>query len=304
MTLSTEALASVLQKKIVIVGGCGAVGGLFISALQSAGAKLISSIDCELSSERQPDVSYFQGDIASLNDRAKNEIRNADVLIFALPETVFLESLEKLSVLFKSDILLIDTLSVKTPVEVIYKSFPASVELLSINPMFAPILGFEGQSIAAVVFQGGESVKRFVALLESWGSSLSYLSATEHDRMTAALQVATHASILSFGMALAALDYDIDTAEQLMPPPHKLMLALLARILSADSEVYRDIQASSPYAAEARTTLLASMESFSSCIEDGGADNFAGLFAEMIDIFGGRRADYAELCQKIFLQAL
>ena len=60
----------------------------------------------------------------------------------------------------------------------------------------------------------------------------------EHDRLTAALQVAGHAAIIAFGHALSSLGYDADRLRSLWTPPHRVMLALLARMGTLDAEVY------------------------------------------------------------------
>ena len=81
------------------------------------------------------------------------------------------------------------------------------------------------------------------------------MSVQEHDRLTASLQVATHASILAFGRALQILDADIGVVAAVAPPPHRTLLALLARIVIGTREVYRDIEVAHPYPGEGRQAL-------------------------------------------------
>src|SRR6202012_2271726 len=99
----------------------------------------------------------------------------------------------------------------------------------------------------------GPRARAFLALHERAGSRLVVLDAGEHDRRAAATQSAVHAAVLAYGIALLALDARPDP--DFSTPPSRLLVGLLARIVSLDPEVYRHIQADNPEASLARLAL-------------------------------------------------
>jgi prephenate dehydrogenase len=117
------------------------------------------------------------------------------------------------------------------------------------------------------------------------------LSAEQHDRYAALLQTVTHAAILAFGLALRRLDYDLETVLPVMTPPHRALLALLARILSASPEVYWDIQVQNPCAPEARQALESGLQELSRLIDGGDQRGFLRLLDELRDLFGAKQLD-------------
>ncbi|XGU19707.1 hypothetical protein ACETU7_34505 [Rhodococcus sp. 3Y1] len=73
--------------------------------------------------------------------------------------------------------------------------------------MFRPSLGPRGRAVIAVPYVGGPQSDRFLDIVRSWGASVAVMDADRHDRLAAATQVLTHASVLAFGVALAELGF-------------------------------------------------------------------------------------------------
>lgn len=92
----------------------------------------------------------------------------------------------------------------------------------------------------------------------------------------------------------------------LAPPPHTVMLALLARIVSGTPEVYWDVQAGNPLAPKARGALadgvrrldLLTSPDFTPTAEA----EFAAALSRIKVALGGRLNDYAQLCADLFTQ--
>ena len=55
--------------------------------------------------------------------------------------------------------------------------------------------------------------------MSSWGAHLVPIGAAEHDRLTAAIQVATHAAVLAFGHCLVKLNFEITRQPSLQRLP-------------------------------------------------------------------------------------
>lgn len=242
----------------------------------------------------------IENDILRPSDETLMLLGASDLVILAIPEPVAIESVRAVLPAMKRDSLLVDTLSVKSRYAQALMAMATSTELLGVNPMFAPSLGFAGRSVVAVPYRCGELAEAFMAFIAAQGAEVVRLDAEAHDRACAALQVATHASILCFGMALSAGGYDLAAAERIMPPPHRTMLALLARIVSADPEVYRDIQAANPFAPQIRETLVDAHRRLERIADSGDPESFRRLVAELRSMFAGTNTDYAALCARIF----
>ena len=285
----------------VVLGGNGAVGALFASVLAEAGVA-VTAIDVFTPAAQRPGVSFIRSDAADLSDEARRTVAAADWVVVALPEAVTLAAWESVTGLQPPDALFVDTLSVKLPlIGAMAGRINPSLEVISINPMFAPSLGFKGQSVAVVEVRRGRHAERFLQLLEDQGAALRFLDAELHDRYAPITQAATHAAILAFGLALRRLEYDLPAVRPIMPPPHRALLALLARVLSASPEVYRDIQSVNPHAPAARQALADGLRELEQVVESRDPVRFQRLFADLQEMFGGEaRAEFARLCARMF----
>lgn len=283
----------------VVVGGSGAVGALLVERLAAAGVPALRVID-RRSPGPLPHVDWIRDDICNPRDQTLRLIESADLVVLATPEEVAIASLGTLLPRMPPGSLLVDTLSVKSRFAQALEGFGTRVELLGINPMFAPSLGFAGRSVVAVPYVAGQRAEAFLDFVRAQGSDVVRLSAEEHDRACAALQVATHAAVLSFGMALRAANYDLASAARIAPPPHRTLLALLARIVAGDPEVYRDIQVANPFAAGMRVQLAAAQRQLDDVVSEGSAESFDRLIVDLRSIFADADVDYARLCARLF----
>lgn len=284
----------------IIVGGSGAVGSLFANALARAGIRDLVLLDRRAPVTSSVASAFIEGDIVQPGPEIMRRVRSCDLLVLATPESVAVASLEALLPAMKPGSLLVDTLSVKGRYARALTTMAASAELLGVNPMFAPSLGFAGRSVVAVPYRSSALGDTFLGIIAAQGADVIRLDAESHDQACAALQVVTHASILAFGMALAAGGYDIAAAERIMPPPHRTLLALLARIVAAEPEVYRDIQAANPFAARARANLVDAQRRLERIVACDDPEAFRRLVEELRGIFGDAGTDYAGLCARLF----
>lgn len=277
---------------------------MFARALADAGTRDLVVVDRrEPATSRSGTATYLEGDIARPSQEVLRCVGPCDLLILAIPEPAAIVALDAVLPAMKPGSLVVDTLSVKGRYAQALASQPpraTAIELLGVNPMFAPDLGFAGRSVVAVPYRPGPRAEAFLEFVAAQGSDVVRMSAEAHDQACAALQVVTHASILAFGMALAAGGYDVAVAERIMPPPHRTMLALLARIVAADPEVYRDIQAANPAAARARADLVDAHRRLERIVACDDPEPFARLIGELRELFREARTDYAGLCARLF----
>jgi 4-amino-4-deoxyprephenate dehydrogenase len=280
--------------RVLVAGGAGAVGSLFAERLQESGNDVVI-VDLTAPGPTQGVTRFVQGDISDPSAEVTDLVRAADVVLLSVPEPVALAAIGRLAGALRPDALIVDTLSVKTSVvPALRAAVMVAGEALSLNPMFAPSLGFAGHPVASVIVRNGWRGRALRDLIEHWGARVVTVTADQHDRVTAAAQVLTHAAVIGFGAALAELDVDIADLDRMGPPPHTALLSLLARIASGAPEVYWDIQAANPYAPAARRALARGVSQLTDVVEDGDPAAFGDLLNRLCGVLGPLQGAYRE----------
>jgi 4-amino-4-deoxyprephenate dehydrogenase len=291
----------VIGKRCVVAGGSGAVGAMFVELLDGAGAD-VCVVDLDGRPGQIPrDVRFRQADITQVDGGLAAELGEADVAVLAVPERVALAALPGVAEALPPGSLLAETLSVKSAIAQAASSI-SGLSVVGLNPMFAPSLGIAGRPVAAVVVHDGPGVTALLELIGSRGGRVVAMSAERHDRLAAAAQTLTHASVLAFGFALAELGVTAAELGAVAPPPHKLMLGMLARICSGTPEVYWDVQAGNPFAPRAREALAGGVRRLAEVV-DGGEEEFAAALADLGRFLGGDLEHHLRTCARAFAQA-
>ena len=289
-----------IGKRCVVAGGSGAVGAMFVELLSDAGAD-VCVVDLVRRDGRVPGgVRFRQGDISRVDDGVGAELEEADLVVLAVPEQVALAALAPVAHALPRGAVLAETLTVKSRIAREAESI-SGLSVVGLNPMFAPSLGLEGRPVAAVVVRGGPGVNALLELIDSRGGRVVSLSAEAHDRLAAAAQALTHAAVLSFGFALDELGVSAAELAAIAPPPHALMLAMLARISSGTPEVYWDVQAGNPFAPRARDALADGLRRLADVLE-GGPENFAAALADFRRFYGSDLDQHLRICVRAFAQ--
>lgn len=282
--------------RVVVAGGSGAVGSLFAERLQESGNDVVI-VDRSVPGPTHSVTRFVRGDISDPGAEVADVVRTADAVLLSVPEPVALVAVGRLVGMLRPGTLIVDTLSVKsTVVPTLHAAttIAGDVEALSLNPMFAPALGFAGHPVASVTVRDGRRGRALHDLIEGWGARVVTVTADQHDRLAAAAQALTHAAVLTFGIALTELDVDIADLDRIAPPPHTALLALLARIASGAREVYWDVQAANPYAPAARRALSHGVSQLAGVVEHGTCDQFGDLLDRLCAVFGPLRGTYRE----------
>jgi 4-amino-4-deoxyprephenate dehydrogenase len=284
--------------RVAVLGGAGAVGRLMAGALADGGGEVVVV-------DRAAELPAIRLDVERDAAELARVVAAVDAVVLALPEAVALAALPQVLSASAPGALLVDTLSVKTPFVQAVRAAGAPVEALSLNPMFAPALGFEGRPVLAVEISRGPRSDALIALLERCGARVVRVDEERHDVLAAALQVLPHAALLSLGLALARLDDDLDLGELLAvaPPPFVALVALLARIASASPETYWDIQDANPRAPDARAALaegLADLDTVALARDPGGFDM---LLERIHALLGDDREPLAEIAAALVERA-
>ncbi|MGL5859393.1 MAG: hypothetical protein ACRC35_13500 [Angustibacter sp.] len=276
--------------RCVVVGG-GAVGALF-------GDLLARSWDVVVV-DRTPGPGRVVGDLTAIDDALAARLGAAHAVVLAVPEPVAVAAVPALAAAMPSGALLVDTLSVKSRYARAIAATRPDLEVLGVNPMFAPSLPASGRPVATVELRGGPRGSRFLDLLTEAGVRLVPVTADRHDRLTSAAQALTHATVLSFGSALTQLDVTVEELAAVAPPPHATLLALLARIAAGTPEVYWDVQAANPFAEHARAALCAGAATVHAAVGEGEGE-FTRLLAAMRSVLGQQLDPLTDDCARVF----
>ncbi|EKX37845.1 hypothetical protein GUITHDRAFT_115985 [Guillardia theta CCMP2712] len=194
---------------------------------------------------------YLSADPCDPKDAVIERVRSASVIISCLPPGPCVRALEALAPHMASGALFTDVLSVKSGICSAYSELKDKyphIELLSVHPMFAPAAGWQGQNTVSIHIRTAGRSKAFEALIESWGSTIVPMESGElHDRVTSAVQNATHAALITFGLTLKKMGYDAGLAKKISTPPHRAMIAVIQRMASINEpDTYWDIQTENP----------------------------------------------------------
>lgn len=282
--------------RVVVAGGSGAVGALFAEHLQESGNDVVI-VDRNVPGPTHRVSRFVRGDITDPGAGVADVVRTADAVMLCVPEPAALVAIGRLTGTVRTDALIVDTSSVKsTVVPVLHAAatIAGDAEALSLNPMFAPSLGFAGHPVASVIVRDGRRGRALHDLIETWGARMVTVTADQHDRLAAAAQALTHAAVIAFGAALAELDVDIADLDRIAPPPHAALLALLARITSGAPEVYWDVQAANPHAPAARRALSRGVSELSGVVDDDDPAAFGDLLDRLRGVLGPLQGAYRE----------
>ncbi|MFL6449390.1 MAG: prephenate dehydrogenase dimerization domain-containing protein [Bryobacteraceae bacterium] len=276
------------------------MGGLLAQSLRNSGILVtISDFRAVTGSSVFAD-GYIECDVRLPSPALKSALRSSDCVCICLPEAATVDAVASVLPLMSNGSLWVDTVSVKSPLTLELQKRVGEYEILSINPMFAPALGWNKRSVAAVEICSGPKTRAFCALMASWGAQVENLTAIEHDQLTAAIQVATHAAILAFGHALIHLNFDITKAVRLATPPHRLLLTVLHRLASQNSDVYWDIQACHPLATVVRDKLADGIARLSRAPGADGQEQFRKLFDQIESVLQSEVNALHEWSQELF----
>lgn len=207
--------------KIVVVGGRGALGRVFVDMFTRSGYNVEI-----LEQDDWPDVDRI--------------VAGAGLVLVAVPIKLTESVIEKLNQL-PSDCILADITSTKHhPLQAMLKSHTGPV--VGLHPMFGP----DVQSLVkqVVVVCDGRHEARYAWLVEQmkvWGAVLHTSDAKQHDDAMAFIQVMRHFSSFVYGAHLSEENPDLEQLVAFSSPIYRLELVMVGRLFAQDPQLYADI---------------------------------------------------------------
>lgn len=284
-----------------VVGAAGAVATLFGQQLSAAGVQ-VTGVDLRPSPEDPADPlpwgSFLRVDVtAPVSEELREVLGTTDLLIVALPEAVGFAALDRIVPELPAGALLTDVFAVKAPMAEWLQTARSDLEVLSLQPLFAPDLGFAGQNVAAVEFAPGPRSGWLLERLGEWGARVTRVDADTHDGLCAINQVAVHTALLAYGLALETLGGDAKDLSDLSTPQSRALLAGVSRIAELNPEGYWAIQAGNPAGPAARAAVLQGVQRLMAWVDEGDDDGFTEALVSLrrhLALFGSDRTDQVD----------
>jgi prephenate dehydrogenase len=140
--------------------------------------------------------------------------------------------------------LLMDIASVKRkPMESMKRFTKEGVEILGTHPLFGPTAkSMQGQSIIFVPLREGRLYEEIYEMFRRNGARIEFLDAEKHDEIMSVVQGLTHFILISFGITLRDLNFDVEASRKFMSPTCEMLMDFVGRILHQDSHLYALIQ--------------------------------------------------------------
>ena len=222
----------VVDAKVVIVGGDGALGKRFASLFSRSGYAVTT-----LGPKDWSDAEAICADAA--------------LVLMAVPITLTEQLIKQLPKLPKHCVLA-DITSVKAkPLATMLDQHQGPV--VGLHPMFgADVTNLVKQVVVVCPGRQPQQYQWLLTQLKVWGAELTEKTAAEHDHAMQLIQAMRHFSSLVYGVHLADEQADLPQLLQLSSPIYRLELAMIGRLFAQNAELYADIMLS----AKAMTQLL------------------------------------------------
>lgn len=258
-------------QKIVVVGGRGKLGGLFVRYFARSGyyVEVLGGQDWQ---------------------NAESILNNADVVIVCVPIDKTVQVIEQLQPYLTENMILADLTSVKAqPLAKMLEVHGGAV--VGLHPMFGPDIASMAKQVVACC--NGRFADRYQWLLDQirlWGAKIEQIDATEHDHSMTYIQALRHFSTFAYGLHLSRQPVKLSQLLALSSPIYRLELAMIGRLFAQDGALYADIIADKP---ENLSVIEALQQSFSDSLnffKQGDKQGFIETFEQVHRWFG----DYSE----------
>ena len=270
-------------KKVVVVGGKGQLGAIFVDLFQR---------------------SDYQVAIIEQEDWPNSEaiLADAGAVIVAVPIRLTTMVIHHLNNLPK-DCILADLTSIKeSPLFEMKKAHAGPV--VGLHPMFGPdVTGLIKQTIISCQGRFPELYQWLLEQFEVWGAKIYPVEAHEHDQAMSMVQVMRHFSTIAYGYHLMAEGADIEKLVAMSSPIYRLELIMVGRLFAQDPTLYADII----FANKENVGMMKRFAyRFLELLEDVSLDDkdaFVDMFNHVSDWFGDYAEDFLEESKSMLLKA-
>lgn len=264
------------DKRVVVIGGAGAMGRLFTRLFQNAGATV-----------EVIDKDDWQHAAASCEQ--------ADAVLIAVPLTVTEEVILQLPMLPPSCVLA-DLTSIKEqPLAAMLAQHSGPV--VGLHPMFGQQqVTLAKQLVVACHGRDEAGYQWLLQAIEYWGARIKFIAAAAHDQAMSFVQVLRHLSSFVYGAHLAQEQVDVQQLVELSSPIYHLELMMVGRLFAQDAHLYADIITANPHHFKMLRRYVTLYDELLEELEQGNKQGFIECFAEVRQYFG-------EFAQKFLVES-
>lgn len=269
--------------KIVVVGGRGALGNVFVDMFTRSG---------------------YQVEILEHDDwpRADEILAGAGLVLVAVPINYTEEVIARLSALPEHCILADITSTKQRPLEAMLKVHKGPV--VGLHPMFGPdVQSLVKQVIVVCDGRAPETYQWLIEQMKVWGAALHFSTAREHDDAMSFIQVMRHFSSFVYGVHLADEDPDLDQLIAFSSPIYRLELAMVGRLFAQDPQLYADIIFNNPDSIKLLKRFRQRFDDALTLLESGDKGEFIKRFFVVGNWFGHYAKECLVSSKKLLLKA-
>lgn len=254
------------DRNIVIIGGNGQLGSIFMKAFAASGYRVDS-----LSRKNAQDADRL--------------LENPMLVIVCVPIDVTESVIAGLKKLPK-DCVLTDFTSVKTkPLAAMLKAHEGPV--MGLHPMFGPdIASLAKQVIVCCSGRMDEECAWVLEQMRIWGARIEKVTASEHDAAMSLIQALRHFTTFVYGAYLSRTGADLNTLVRLSSPIYRLELMMVGRLFAQDPMLYADIILSAKQNLDNIRTYAECIDKAVKMVEQGDKDGFIKAFLQAREYFG------------------
>lgn len=168
-------------------------------------------------------------------------------------------------------------------------------ETLCAHPVFGPtVSAVGGLPVVVAPVRGTRWSAWLVATLREAGFEVRESTPHEHDASMAVVQALLHSLYVALCEAMATAGLPVREALAWASPTMRMQLALMARILGQDPDLYADLVVGNVQAPFCLDSLAAALRRLADLARDGDVAGFAAAFGAARDSFGSAGRDLAE----------
>lgn len=193
-------LGTLQRTKTIGVIGLGDMGVLYARRFAEAGWKVVGCDREEVFEETKKKFSLESFEVLK---NGHYVLRISDYIIYSVEA----ENIDKIVSIYgpltKFGAIVGGQTSCKTPeIQAFEKHLPSDTEIISLHSMHGPKVNTTGQPLVIIRHRASDASLNFInQLVKCLNSKVVYLTAAQHDRITADTQAVTHAAFLSMGVA-------------------------------------------------------------------------------------------------------
>jgi chorismate mutase/prephenate dehydrogenase len=270
-------------KKVVVVGGKGQLGAIFVDLFQR---------------------SDYQVAILEQNDWPNSDaiLADAGLVIVAVPIRLTSMVIRHLNHL-PENCILADLTSIKESPLFEMKKVHAG-PIVGLHPMFGPdVTSLIKQTIISCEGRYPEEYQWLLQQFEVWGAKIYPVKANEHDEAMSMVQVMRHFSTIAYGYHLMSEGADIEKLVAMSSPIYRLELIMVGRLFAQDPCLYADII----FANKENVGMMKRFAyRFLELLKDVSLDDkdaFVNMFNHVSDWFGNYADDFLEESKLMLLKA-